>query len=850
MSRPSRALRARSVTAAAVATLVVVTLGAAATGAASASPMTPRGPATAPATATASTPATTSTTSDHPELAPLSRPFAMPGFKEQEFNGALFVGEGETRFSVSVDLLTKDGKVINENMVPSIWRLGPIATDGSYYEIELSTDDRVITKERLGGLRATIDHPESWSATDVANAQAQLPGLQAKYDAMQAGKRNVVVRYARVDDTELVGSVTALDDDTSVWLDASAPWLEPSTYAVDGPSSLTGSSAGIRDASRTGYFRVDTDAPSDASASWATVKDMVAGMVGKPAAAGQGAAALRYELSRGETVTFTAHLGDSPVPQATRTKEETLAFIADARAHVDDGSVHGSGEVGRAATFMRDAMALNANYDEKYDRSFVMWGLGGGGDDIFKGWDSGWDGITAGSLDPALGLDHVRDFYDQNGGPRYDQLNAGPMHAYLAWRTYTRTGDKSILELVYPYLTSYIARMPEFDTDKDGLLESPWAGPRLGGRGNHLGLDDSPQYANFQQVVTDGTDNRDNTNLTDVALNSYYGLFAENLSQMATALDKPDDAARYAALKEQLKTRMNAHLWNADRGLYLNRYLDGSWEPTNTPTVFYPLFGGLATQDRAKVLVEDHLLDPDEFWGEYAVPSVARNDPAFCSAGDHHPGATGYEYFQKHLEEDACEEWKGAVWPPMNATVYDGLKRYGFDKPAADLATKSTKLWLTTWEELGWFPEYFDPEPGQVINSAATDTTWRTYSWSNLMPLMGTHELIADEPWGNPAGFRFGTLGLPGTNEVDGVPLHGHRYDVTAGPTATVVHEDGLLAFNSTGGRVVVRDFVLTSSGATFTIKADRPTKVFVHPRGGGKPLAASLPAGTTSVTL
>src|SRR6478752_10502307 len=170
MSRPPRATTARRVTAGALAALVTATLAATAT---SANPNAPTAPNVAPAAGEAAY--------DPPNLAPLSRPFAMPGFKEQEFNGALFVGQGETRFSVSVDLLTKDGKVINENMVPSIWKIGPIATDGSYYEIELSTDDRVITKERLGGLQATIDHPESWSAADVAAAKTQLPGLQAKY---------------------------------------------------------------------------------------------------------------------------------------------------------------------------------------------------------------------------------------------------------------------------------------------------------------------------------------------------------------------------------------------------------------------------------------------------------------------------------------------------------------------------------------------------------------------------------------------------------------------------------------------------------------------------------------------
>jgi len=55
----------------------------------------------------------------------------MPGYKEQEFNGALFVGEGESRFSTSVSLVTEANKVVHENMVPSIRTFGPIATDGT-----------------------------------------------------------------------------------------------------------------------------------------------------------------------------------------------------------------------------------------------------------------------------------------------------------------------------------------------------------------------------------------------------------------------------------------------------------------------------------------------------------------------------------------------------------------------------------------------------------------------------------------------------------------------------------------------------------------------------------------------
>ncbi len=779
---------------------------------------------------------------------PRSRPFAIPGFKEQEFDGALLVGKGETRFSMAVNLLTKDGKVLDDNMVPNILKFGPVTPNGEYYEITVTTDDRVLTPARLDALQATIDHPEDWSAEEVANAKAQLPGLQAAYDKKQQDKRTIVIRYARTAAGEIIGAVKALDDDTSVYLQASPPWEEPSTYEHDGARSIVGQSKGLRDASKTGHFRLDTTQTPDSTAGWATVKDMLAGMVGKPAATGNGTAAQRFELSKGETVTFRAEVSDRATKADPLSSKEILRTLDRARAKADDNQLHGNGPIGQATTYMRDAMSLNENYDEKFDRSFIMWGLGGGGDDIFKGWDSGWDGITAASVDPATALDHARDLYDQ-GGPRYDQLNAGPMHAYEAWRLYTRTGDKKLLELVYPVMTAYIARMPEFDVDKDGLLETPWAGERLGGRGNHLGLDDSPQYAKLVEVPKEGGSDstRESTNLTDVALNSYYGLFAETLSEMAKALGKPAEASEYAALHDKLAKRMNEHLWDTDRKMYLNRYLDGSFEPTTTPTIFYPLFGGLATPERAKATVEAHLENPAEFGGEYVIPSVARNDPAFCSAGKKHPSAPPFLYFQEHMEEDACEEWKGASWPPMNATVYDGLKRYGLDAQAARLATKSTKMWLTTWNTLGWFPEYFDSEPGQVINSAATDTAYRTYSWSNLMPSMGTNELIGDEPWGDPDGFRFGTAGLPGRNSVEDVPLHGHRYGVEADERTTTLTQDGRRLFRSTGGHVVVRDFVVGRGGGSFTVKASKRSMLTISPKGG-RTVVKVVPAGTTKV--
>ncbi|MEV0893929.1 trehalase family glycosidase [Promicromonospora sp. NPDC050262] len=783
------------------------------------------------------------------DYAPRSLPFALPGFKEQEFDGALLVGEGHARFSLAFNMVTPQGRVLDDNMVPWIKRIGTVTPDGSYYEIDMTTDNRNITPETIGALRAVLAHPEDWSEAEVAKAREQLPVQEAAYEAAVRDTRTVRLRFSTTDGGEIVGSATALTDDTEVFLQASPPWSEPSTYRPEGERSIVATSAGVRDASQVGSFRLDSTETPEETTGYANVAELLKGLAGKEYAAGEGAVAQRYALDKGETVAFHAAVS-TEAPERSRLSTRDVTRILDrAEARADDDTLHGRGPTGQAATYLRDAMSLNDNWDEKYDRSFVMWGLGGGGDDIFLGWDSAWDAITELSVDPATALDHIRDFYDQKG-PRYDQLHAGPMHTYAAWRAYTRTGDRSILELVYPIMTRYIERMPEFDTDQDGLLESPWVEERRGGRGNHLGLDDSPQYWNYVEVPRDGgTDTRENTNLTDVALNSYYGLMAENLAQMATVLGDTAGAERYAALHERLEVRMNEHLWNEERGLYLNRYLDGSWEPTNTPTVFYPLFGGLATPERAEILVRDHLENPEEYGGEFVIPSVARNDPAFC-AGRANESTEAYRYFQSPGEEDSCEEWQGAAWPPMNATVYDGLKRYGLDEAAAEVATKSTAMWLTSYKEIGWFPEYFDPEPGQVINSVATDTAWRTYSWSNLMPLMSTQELIADEPWGDADGFRFGTLGLPGTNTVSEVPLKGHAWSVTAGPRTTTLERDGRTVVRAEGGRIVARDVVLDAvrGGSSMDVTTTARTTITVTVPGA-RPHTFHVKKGDTHLT-
>ncbi|MGH3170286.1 MAG: MGH1-like glycoside hydrolase domain-containing protein, partial [Trebonia sp.] len=794
----------------------------------------------------------------------LHRPFAMPCVKDEDWSGALFVGAGESRFELRIDLLTASNTVLREKLTNNIYRIGPMTPDGSYKELQISTDDRTVTEADLDALREVIAHPDWFDASMVTQATTDLPTYETKYQQTQADRRTILIRYARTGDgSALVGSVTALDADATVFLETASPYGEGAAFALSG-SGVTGTEAGMSDPAQPGYFRLSPSAAPASAGAYATEADMVTVMTGGTGAPGTVAAALTYHLAKGQTITFRAAVGDQPPSAAAPVAGQILATLGAARAKADSEYLTGTGATGRAAVAVRDALSLNTTYDPATGRNYVLWGWGGGGG-LFTGWDSSFDAIDASLVSRDLAIQHENDIFDAAAppnqvpihGPRYDQENSGPMHAYAVWRLYGSTGDLSLLQKAYPILTTFYGYLPEWDADGDGLLESPYFGPRVSGRGDHLGLDDLPVYADYQPLpkrVSLSGDARLCTNLTDLALNAYYALMADILARMADVLRKPSDAAAYRADHARIGQGVNDKLWNAERGLYLSRYLDGTWNEVSTATVFYPLLAGIATPDRAGELIT-HLVNPDEFWGDYVVPSVARDDPAYCSGGPVHPQSAHFMFYEGYGQGSAPEEWKGAIWPPMNATVYDGLKRYGFDQVAGEFAAKSTAIYLDTWDKDNWFAESFDPEPGQLVMDSAVDSAWRTYSWSNAMAVTSLHELFGDDPWGVPGSLMFGTLSLPGTNTIGNVVLRGHTYAVSAGPRETVLSQDGHVLFRATGGRVTVRNFVPSAGGgsgssaaapASFEVNASAPATIMVFPPGGGKPWRRTVPTGRT----
>ena len=92
-------------------------------------------------------------------------------------------------------------------------------------------------------------------------------------------------------------------------------------------------------------------------------------------------------------------------------------------------------------------------------------------------------------------------------------------------------------------------------------------------------------------------------------------------------------------------------------------------------------------------MIRKHLLNSDEFWGQWVIPSIARNDPAFADQ----------------------DYWRGRIWGPMNYLVYLGLRNYDAPEVRRDFARKSYELFLKEWKENGHVHENYN-----AITGAAT----------------------------------------------------------------------------------------------------------------------------------
>ncbi len=383
---------------------------------------------------------------------------------------------------------------------------------------------------------------------------------------------------------------------------------------------------------------------------------------------------------------------------------------------------------------IESALAWNTIYEPRHQRvvSTVgrLWNEEYGGYCLF-GWDNFFLAYLSGLFSRDLALANIMEHLESvtpegfipndnrgNGSKSFDRSQP-PVGAIMVKEVYKKYPEPWLLEASFPVLLRWNRWWHQKRRNGDLLsygshkTENPYNEPNVGSRitaGYESGMDDSPMYEDVPFNAEKGI-----LELQDVGLTSLYIADCRALGEMARLLGKQAEA-RELDRRAKAYSRALDRLWSEADGYYLNRRSDTSeLSKRRSPTLFYPLLTGKIKPHRLTALL-GHLTNPKEFYGDWILPSISRDDPAFPK--------------QRY--------WKGAIWPPLNFLTYLGLRRAGQRDLARDLAEKSSRLFLQEWRQKGYVSENYSAISGSGDDARLSSD--RFHSWGALMGVMSILE--------------------------------------------------------------------------------------------------------------
>ena len=413
-------------------------------------------------------------------------------------------------------------------------------------------------------------------------------------------------------------------------------------------------------------------------------------------------------------------------------RQHTVAEIATILERQHESYLSSVKTAGKSGPIL-DAIETTLGWDTIYEPSHHRvvspvsrdWSVGWGGYVIFD-WDTFFAATMASLGDRNLAYANAIETlhestaegfvpnYARHGGWKSSDRSEPPVGAITVLGIYNKFHERWFLEEAYPYLLRWNLWWSQH-RDIQGYLT--WGSD---GKNQPENLDDDSRGKRFGAILESGLDNSpmyDDTTynseshlleFADVGLMSMYIADCDALASIADNLQKPDEAKEIRERSTYYRAKL-ATLWNEEKGIFLNKDLrTGQFSTRLSPTNFYPLLAHAATGEQARQMIDKHLLNTKEFWGEWVIPSIERDDPAFKDQN----------------------YWRGRIWGPMNYLVYLGLSNYGKSPTRKEFAQKSYDLFVKEWTDKGHVHENYNAMTGTGDDVTSSD---RFYHWGALL---------------------------------------------------------------------------------------------------------------------
>ena len=179
--------------------------------------------------------------------------------------------------------------------------------------------------------------------------------------------------------------------------------------------------------------------------------------------------------------------------------------------------------------------------------------------------------------------------------------------------------------------------------------------------------------------------------MIDPFVNAVYADGWDAIATMHEELGELELANRAYEMRNKTIAGLERQCWDEKDGRWI--FLSGSDrtpERALTVACIMPIIISGIDPGKVSRVVEGHLLNPDQFWTEHPVPSVAASEDTFDPEGE-------------------STIWRGPVCLNLNWLLARGLRRRGYDDVAEEIETKSK---LMAARE---FREFYSPLTGRGL---------------------------------------------------------------------------------------------------------------------------------------
>ncbi|MEX0324905.1 MAG: trehalase family glycosidase [Puniceicoccaceae bacterium] len=280
--------------------------------------------------------------------------------------------------------------------------------------------------------------------------------------------------------------------------------------------------------------------------------------------------------------------------------------------------------------------------------------------------------------------------------PQYTIIGC-PQSAIGAWALnhYLRSNrdetDLAFAAETYPLLkANHLFWRDYSDADGDGLSEYNWSG-QIG--------DDSQLW----DSVAIGKDPYSGCfwlpPIASATCNSFLYRDARELARIAGTIGQDSEVEFWNERTAFIASRMREILWvEEDQRYWDYNHRARCHNKVDTFFAFLPLWADVPMPEAAKRdLIENHLLNPDKFFGPIPFPSVAYDHPSYDPAG----------------------YWRGRAWSHFSCWLVETLWREGYCSEADEAARR-----IIAWQEMWDFRENMNTDPAELFPKGFPHYNW------------------------------------------------------------------------------------------------------------------------------